>query len=149
MAVERYTFDTNILFYSIDSTQEHKHQLARSLVGLADPSRTPILLQALGELCNSVTKRRPALLQQAIEFLSASAKFYEVVAATSTDLEDALILQRRHKLQFWDAVIWVTARRAGCTLLLSEDMQDGLRLGSLTVRNPFSMPDAELEELLS
>lgn len=147
MGVERYTFDTNVLFYSIDSLELTKHKIARNLIGLANASRTPILLQTLGELCNSVTRRRPSLLPQANDLLSASAEFYEVVSATSSDMHEALNIQQRHSLQFWDALICATARRAGCTLLLSEDMHDGLRLGALTVRNPFTMSESELEEL--
>jgi predicted nucleic acid-binding protein len=35
-------------------------------------------------------------------------------------------------------VLIATAAQAGCTLLLSEYMHDGLRFGSVTVRHPFA-----------
>lgn len=52
----------------------------------------------------------------------------------------------RYDLQFFDAVIIAVARRAGATLLLSEDMHDGFVIDGLTIRNPF---DAANEILLA
>lgn len=46
-------------------------------------------------------------------------------------------------------MLWATARRAGCRLLLSEDLQDGRFLGGVLFRNPFAMSDAEVELLLA
>ncbi len=44
----------------------------------------------------------------------------------------------RHGFSFYDALIVASALEAGCTTLLSEDMQDGLVVeGRLTLRNPF------------
>ena len=39
---------------------------------------------------------------------------------------------------FDDALIVAAALGAGCTRLLSEDMQDGHRIEGLTIANPFS-----------
>ena len=41
-----------------------------------------------------------------------------------------------HGLSFWDAMIWATARQAGCSTVLSEDMQDGQRLGGVEFVDP-------------
>ena len=45
---------------------------------------------------------------------------------------------------FWDAMLWTTARQAGCRLLLSEDLQDGQTLGGVTCVNPFAPRNATL-----
>jgi predicted nucleic acid-binding protein len=37
----------------------------------------------------------------------------------------------------YDALIVAAAQDAGCRLLLSEDLQHGLKVGTLTVENPF------------
>lgn len=149
MAVERYTFDTNILFYSLDATDKLKHERARTLVGLADSQRVPVLLQTLGELCNVVTKRHTALLPQMERFIQITSAMFAVISAEFKDLSDALIVHRQDKLPFWDAVIWATARRAGCTTLLTEDLQDGRILGGVTFRNPFRMSPEELDSFVS
>ena len=35
-------------------------------------------------------------------------------------------------------MIWATARQAGCSTVLSEEMQDGQRLGGVEFVDPFS-----------
>jgi hypothetical protein len=43
-----------------------------------------------------------------------------------------------HRIGIWDAVILTAASASGCRLLLSEDLQDGLTWGGVTVANPFA-----------
>ncbi len=50
----------------------------------------------------------------------------------------AIRLHQKHSLSFWDALILQAAIIAGCSQILSEDLQDGLRLDTLTVKNPFA-----------
>ena len=54
-----------------------------------------------------------------------------------------------HGWSFWGAMIWATAKRAGCRLLIGEDVQDGRTLGGVTIVNPFSAsPSPLLHEAL-
>jgi len=138
MSVERYTFDTNILFYALDSEAGVKHRVASALLGSADYERALLLLQSLGELCNAVRRKCPAKLELAFEFATQNARMFNVAHALPADLGVAIEAVRDHKIPFWDAMLWATARRAGCTLLLSEDLQDGQILGGVTIRNPFA-----------
>lgn len=149
MPAERYTIDTNILFYSIDGRDPGKHARARRIVGLADPQRVPILLQTLGELANLVTRRHPALLPKAERFLQITSVMFTIVPAEFDDMSDALLLHNRHKLPFWDAVLWATARRTGCTTFFTEDLQDGRTIGGVTIRNPFKMLESDLDAFLA
>ena len=51
----------------------------------------------------------------------------------------------------WDALLLATLGRAGCGVLLSEDMQDGAALAGVVVRDPLAgerLPD-EVEALLT
>ncbi len=149
MNADRYTFDTNILFYALDKRATHKHQLAQTLIGHADPERCIVPIQTLGEVCNSAAKKRRDLLPQAQELLEDLREIFRTVAATSDDILDALSAHQQHGLQFWDAVLWATARRAGCKLLLSEDLQDGRMLEGVLIRNPFNLSQTEVASLLS
>ncbi len=55
-----------------------------------------------------------------------------------------------HRLSFWDAMLWATARQGGCSAILSEDMQDGRRLGGVEFVNPFATgASTRLESLLA
>jgi predicted nucleic acid-binding protein len=148
MSAERYTFDTNILFYSVDPSAGIKHRTASHLIEAADSEKAVLTLQSLGELCSSVRRKRPALISLADEFVLESAVLFDIVPALPSDLSDAIAAGREHKIPFWDAMLWATVRRAGCTLLLSEDFQDGQVLGGVTIRNPFAMSSAQLTALL-
>jgi predicted nucleic acid-binding protein len=53
-------------------------------------------------------------------------------------LTEAWALQDRWRLSFWDAMLASSALTAGCTIFLSEDMNGGQKIGSLTIINPFT-----------
>ena len=43
----------------------------------------------------------------------------------------------KDQLSFWDALIIEAALESDCTILYSEDFQEGRSYGTLTVTNPF------------
>jgi len=49
-------------------------------------------------------------------------------ASTAADLGAAMRSVGEHRLAFWDAMLWATARRTGVRILISEDFQDGRML---------------------
>ena len=149
MAAKRYTVDTNILFYSIDSRDAKKHARALALLQRGNSDRFRVLLQTLGELCNSIARRQPALGQQVDQIVDLLQQIYPIVPTDFADLTKALALRQQHRLQFWDAMLTATAQRAGCTTLLSEDMQDNQLLNGITIRNPFRMSDEEFQSYLA
>ena len=58
----------------------------------------------------------------------------EVIAAMITS---AIQLHRLHSISFWDALIVRAAADAGCTKLLSEDLQHQRAFDALVIENPF------------
>ena len=71
-------------------------------------------------------------------FLRGWRDVFQVTAADDSALIDAIDAVERHRLSFWDAMLWAAARRAGCSAILSEDMQHGQRLGGVVFLNPFA-----------
>jgi predicted nucleic acid-binding protein len=61
-----------------------------------------------------------------------------VQAITLEVMNLALEFHERYSLSYWDAAILSAAQMAGCQLLLSEDMADGMTYGAVLVRNPFA-----------
>jgi predicted nucleic acid-binding protein len=61
----------------------------------------------------------------------------QVVLITVDDVLGAIDVHRLHQISFLDALLVQTARRVGCTRLLTDDLQDGSRFDGLVVRNPF------------
>ena len=49
----------------------------------------------------------------------------------------AVELHQQHRLEFRDAMVIQAAFDAGCSLLYTEDMQHGRRIGDLQIVNPF------------
>jgi predicted nucleic acid-binding protein len=56
---------------------------------------------------------------------------------TVTVHEAGLRIARQYGYRIYDALIVAAALDAGCTELLSEDMQHGQSIEGLTLRNPF------------
>jgi hypothetical protein len=61
----------------------------------------------------------------------------------ASGLDSGRELERRYQLSWWDSLIVAAAQQQGCTVLLSEDLQDGMMLGQVTVRSPFTLKAGE------
>lgn len=149
----RVALDSNILVYLeaawITAADEAKGKRSREVVA-ALRSRAEIIVpvQALGELV--VVMRRTGLdLQRAREAVEQWSVDLTPAPSTPQVLADALNIVERHRLQFWDSMILAASIQAGCSLLLSEDMQDGFKIRGLTVVNPLlDAPHGALVRLL-
>ena len=73
--------------------------------------------------------------------IEAAASVIDTDAATTLAASE---LAERHRLQYFDALICVVAQRGGASILFSEDMHDGLRLGMMTIVNPFAAANADI-----
>jgi predicted nucleic acid-binding protein len=51
---------------------------------------------------------------------------------------EALDIQARYKISFWDALILQAVEKAGATVLYSEDLAAGQKYGSFRVINPLT-----------
>jgi predicted nucleic acid-binding protein len=61
----------------------------------------------------------------------------------ATLLIHAREVEQRYRISWWDGMIVAAAQLQDCSTLLTEDLQDGMMFGSVTVRSPFS---ADLRE---
>jgi predicted nucleic acid-binding protein len=137
MTSERFSLDTNILVYAADRRAGERHERALEILDRAVQRDCVLTLQALAEFFHAATRKGIVPREEAtIQVRDWSIEF----SVTSADLEAlraALALAAGEVLSFWDALLLVTAGRAGCTFLLSEDMQDGAWFAGVTVLNPF------------
>jgi predicted nucleic acid-binding protein len=56
---------------------------------------------------------------------------------------DALDLEARYGISFWDALVLQAALSAGVTILYSEDFSAGQKYGSVQVINPLNASNSE------
>jgi predicted nucleic acid-binding protein len=132
------TFDTNVLIYTLVKPPDTKGERARELLARCVRDGAALLLfQTLAEFSHVAMRKfaiDPAEISQRV---SSWRQIIPVQLAADGDLDLALTLVSDHKLGFWDALLCATAERAGLRYLLTEDLQDGRRLGGLTIVDPF------------
>lgn len=137
---DRAFLDTNILVYAYDQHDPQKQKKAQGL--LTDGIRQEnffISVQVLGEFFNAVTRRipQPMSSDDAHEIISTMS----VMPVQEIDLsmvKRALETHKRYQISYWDSLIVSAAERAGCTIILSEDLNDGQTYNNIVVRNPFN-----------
>jgi predicted nucleic acid-binding protein len=144
-----FTYDTNILIYSIDSRNLDKHAVADRVVKRTTLLGLPVPLQCVSEFYRATTKKRIVTMMEASRTARATLRANVIVPLNEDDVISAMELYEQTGAQFFDCVLLTTARRAGCTTLFSEDFQHGRDYGGITVRNPFVMDEAELNALLA
>ncbi len=132
--------DTNILLYAIskDPAERRKTEIAIELLG-APVGELALSVQVLQEFYVQATRvsREGALPHLLAEEYIEHWQALEVQDNTLDLFRDAVASSRRFKISYWDAAIVEAARMAGCDIVLSEDLGDGLSYGGVRVRNPF------------
>lgn len=131
--------DTNVLLYAYDPTAGRRHEQAAELVSdLGARRRGAVSVQVLQEFYVSATRKiaRPLDHDTAIGRLRALAR-WPLHAPGAGDVVGAARLADRIQLSFWDAMIVASAQSLECDTLWSEDLNDGQRIGEVTVRTPF------------
>jgi predicted nucleic acid-binding protein len=133
------SFDTNVLVYATAARADARVSRAHDLLARAMRATTSILLlQSLAEFSN-VAIRKARIPANAVKTtIEAWRAVLPVQSADDSDLVLALEAVRAHRLPFWDAMLWASARRAGVRHMLSEDFQDGFALQGVTFINPFN-----------
>jgi predicted nucleic acid-binding protein len=130
--------DSNILIYTDDHDAPEKQATALALVEAAHADRdTFVSTQVLEEYFAAATKK----LGVPAEIARAKVELFgqlNVMDITLDDILNAIDLHRLHRISFWDSLLVQSARRAGCSTLLTEDLQDGRRFDGVVIRNPFA-----------
>jgi predicted nucleic acid-binding protein len=137
---DRCFVDTNILVYAHDRLAGLKHKRARRLIeDLWNSGLGVLSTQVLQELC--VNLRRKASNPLSVEDTRRLLQDYlswEIVVNTPASVIQALEIELRYKVSFWDALILQAAESSGVALLYSEDLAAGQRYGALRVVNPLA-----------
>jgi predicted nucleic acid-binding protein len=133
----RSFLDTNVLLYTDDRDAGVKQLRAVDLVEehLAG-STGAVSTQVLQEYFASVTRKLevdPVDARRKVELFARLG----VVTIDVDDVLGAIDLHRLHRFSFWDALIVRAAKKAGCSILLTEDLQHGRTIDGLRIVNPF------------
>jgi predicted nucleic acid-binding protein len=135
---DRYFVDTNILMYAHDTSAGEKHERAKALVEELWRDRTGVVsTQVLQELSVNLRKkaRRP-LDAKATRDIVADYLTWQVIVNGGESILEAIDLEMRYRISFWDALVIQAAELSGAEILYSEDLSDGQKYGSVQVINP-------------
>ena len=133
----RSFFDTNILVYTDDHDAPKKQSRSFELIEHArQEGRGVVSTQVLQEYFVATTRKLgvpPEIARRKVELFSR----FDLVVNDLHDILAAIDIHRLHGIGFWDALVVHAAKGAGCTVLFTEDLQDGWRIDGLEVVNPF------------
>jgi predicted nucleic acid-binding protein len=144
------SFDTNILVYATVSAPLAKAMRAREVMlrGMRHGSGI-LLLQTLTEFSSVAIRKAAIPVDKIRSTIDAWRAVLPVQGTEDPDLSAALDAVKKHRLAFWDAMLWASAQRAGVRYLLTEDMQDGFELEGVKFVNPFERAnDRLIDEVL-
>lgn len=125
--------DSNILVYAF--SRDDRAEAARRLL---NEQPAVVGIQCLNEFVNVALRKLGMTWSEVLAALDAIEKLCELDAPIDLDLHKrGRAVAQRYRLGISDSLIIAAALRTGCDTLWSEDMQDGLMIDRLAIRNPF------------
>ena len=133
----RSFLDTNVLVYADDRQDTAKQRRAVELFNEHRRARTGVVsMQVLQEYFVTATRKLQIDARDARRKVELLSRF-DVVVPEANDVIAAIDLHRLHGISFWDAMIVRSAKQGGCSVLLSEDMQNAREIDGVRIMNPF------------
>lgn len=124
--------DSNVILYLLsgDSVKADRVEAILGKGGL-------ISVQVLNEV-TSVCMRKLKMPWEEIDAVLLAVKTAcDIIPLTVEAHEKAVEISKRCQLSFYNAHICASAILSGVKVVLSEDMQDGMKIDGITIRNPF------------
>lgn len=137
--------DTSIFVYARDASEPTKQPVAAKWIEqlwIEQRGRTSV--QVLNEYYLTVTRKLdPGMPPDEAMDDVRSLLAWQPQAVDADVLLQTHEIERRFGLRWWDAMIVAAAQLQNCTLLLTENLEDGLVCNGVTVRNPFTLQIAD------
>jgi predicted nucleic acid-binding protein len=130
--------DSNILIYAHDADAGHKRQVAAdALEKLWESGTGRLSVQVLQEFYVNATRKLASPLARSVAREVVESYGAWVREPTTPDtVTRAIDLAQLTQLSFWDALIVAAAEQAGCSTLLSEDLNAGQTIAGIAIVNP-------------
>ncbi len=132
--MSKIAVDTNILLYALDDFYPEKQSISIQIIA----DRPFFCSQSLSEFTNVCLRRWKFPKAKVAELIKTYLQQCQYVPVTEIMLMSATRLMDKYDFQLFDAIIIASALESGCTILYSEDMNDGQVIEkSLKIVNPF------------
>ena len=127
-------FDTNVLLYLL-SNDAAKADRAEALLATGGV----VSVQVLNEFASVASRKLTMTIPEVREILS-TVRSVCVVKSVDVETHDlGLELAERYGFSIYDGLIVAAAIRGGCSILYTEDLQQGQVIDHLMIRNPFAL----------
>ena len=125
--------DTNVLVYRHDSSDPAKQSRADDWITLLVRHRSARLsFQVLQELYATLTRKLKSEFDAVeVQEIVRDLAVWRPVVVDLAILERSWLVQQRYSLSWWDALIVGAAQSCECSVLLTEDLQDGQLFGEV------------------
>ena len=140
--------DTNVLVYARDRSEPEKQRRAAEwMANLWETGLGRLSYQVIQEYYVTLTSKLdpPRSTEDAREDVAALGA-WSPVGIDHRTIEGAWDVQDRYGYSWWDALIVAAALQSGCRYLLTEDLQTGQVIDTMTIISPFA---DEPEKILS
>ena len=135
-----FLVDTNVLVYAYAPGDQSKASRARACIRrLGDARNGAVSAQVLGEFFVVATRRlRPPLSTPTAEAIVTNlGRAWPVYDVTGVAVIEAMRAVRQYQFQYWDALIWATAKLNGVPNVLTEDIPSGGLVEGVRFEDPF------------
>jgi len=126
--------DSNIIVYLVDNRSKEKTKKAQDFLS---PDFF-ISTQVIAENVNVCLKKLHLNKETTFDFARRILNRFRILQITEATLLRSFEISIKYQLSSWDSIIIATAILNNCSIIYSEDMQDGLVVeNSVTIINPF------------
>lgn len=126
-------FDTNVLIYLLSADAAKADLIEEKLAEGATVS-----VQVLNEFASVALRKLGMTVAEIREALDPITTICHVVPLTIEIHQRGLQVAERYRFSFYDALIVAAALESSCTMLYTEDLQDGQVIDdTLAIKNPF------------
>lgn len=129
--------DTNVLLYGVSIAPKEARKKERALQLLEQEDFT-VSMQVVQEFYANATRLVDGCMssEEALAFIDRLVQL-PVLPMTLPLFRDAVRLQRRYQISYWDGAILAAAKMAGATTLYTEDLSHEQVYDGVKVVNPF------------
>lgn len=124
--------DSNVILYLLsgDSTKADRAEEILNKGGV-------VSVQVLNEVASVCLRKLKMTWEEVDAVLLTVKRACDVVPLTVESHGLAVQISKRYQLAFYDANICAAAVLSGVKMVLSEDMQNGMKIESIVIKNPF------------
>lgn len=132
--------DTNLIIYTCDESDLEKQNASINFLNEVHFKAKPVIsTQTLGEFFNVAFRKLNFTKEDAILEVQRLANSFPVYEISTENVLHAMKISKETQYSYWDSLIIAMAIDTGCSVLYSEDLNNGQEIEGLKIINPFTV----------